>query len=115
MIDERRTIKKVRMIDVYNKFLGLGKQTEAVVSELRELWKTTLPSLPVPSDEQFDRWLRPSNGDPEYLIYAMAQGARRLTFKPFNDPRHHTQFISAVALKYLNERKQAAETRTAAA
>jgi hypothetical protein len=99
---------EARMVDLYNKFMGLGKQTEAVVSELRELWKTTLPSLPVPSDEQFDRWLRPSDGDPEHLIYGMAQCARRLTCKNFNDPQHHLQFVSAVALAYLNERERAA-------
>lgn len=108
MKSEAGTTRKVRMVDIYSKFVGLGKQTEAVVSELRELWKTTLPSLPVPSDEQFDRWLRPSNGEPEHLIYAMAQAARRLTGKPFNDPQHHLQFVSAVALRYLNEGKKAA-------
>ncbi len=104
---KNEAIRKVRMVDIYNKFMGLGKQTEVVVSELRELWKTTLPTLPVPSDEQFDRWLRQSFGDPEPLIYAMAQAARRLLWRPFNDSQHHLQFVSAVALAYLNDEREA--------
>jgi hypothetical protein len=99
MKDEKLT--RVRMADIYKKFT-LGQQTEDAVSELRELWRTTLPSLPVPADEQFQRWLGQSYGDPEPLIYGMAQAVKRISWRPFNDATHHLAFISSCAIAYLN-------------
>jgi hypothetical protein len=95
------SLKKVRMAEIYKKFTQ-GQQTKHAISELRELWEATLPCLPVPNDEQFDRWLRQSYGDPEPLLYGMAQAAKRLAWRPFNDATHHLAFISSCAIGYLN-------------
>ena len=103
-MNEAGTIRKVRMADIFRKFTH-GQQTEDAISELRELWTATLPSLPVPNDEQFDRWLRQSYGNPEPLIYGMAQAVKRLAWRPFNDSQHHLAFISSCAIAYLNAEK----------
>jgi hypothetical protein len=106
-----RKIPKLSIKSIYNAFLEADKRPE-IVRELSDLWRQELPGLPVPSDEQFERWLRPSYGDPKPLVFAMGRAARRMRFFAWNDPTHHLRWISAVSLKFHkgehNEKRKAA-------
>jgi hypothetical protein len=94
--------REVKLSDVFEAFVEADQED---IAELRELWKKNLPGLPLPSNEQFQRWLSPTYGDCEPLLYAMNKAARRMRFHKWNDPLHHVSWISAVSLAHWKEKQ----------
>jgi hypothetical protein len=81
--------------------------------QLESFWDEHLPSIPRPNRDQFEKWLHIHAYDAEPLKHAIRSASRRLTRKPFNDAQHPIQYLSAVALGYINEQKEAAEKKAA--
>jgi hypothetical protein len=106
------TIRKLTD-EMWEQFTRSGEDRDRLVVELQELWKRELPSLPVPDERQFQRWLR-GRTDPDALIYAMVQAKRRMVRHSWTDPTHHILFISSVNNKRVAETRQQAEMKRAA-
>jgi hypothetical protein len=104
---------EVKLSDLYTAFVDADDWDEKI-AELRELWQRQLPGLPLPDDDQFKRWLRPTYGDAEPLVYAMARGARRMRFNAWRDPLHATAWISSVSLARWNEKRHGQQRKAVA-
>jgi hypothetical protein len=78
----------------------------ALIPQLEAYWDEHLPSIPRPSRDQFEKWLHIHGYSGEPLKAAIRSGARRLTRTPFNDERHPVQYISAVALAYMDDAEE---------
>ena len=86
--------------DLFDAFVE-AEDWDEKIAQLTALRRKQLPPLPVPDENQFRRWLRPSFGDCEPLRCAINKAARRKN--RWNDPLHHLSWISAVALARWNE------------
>jgi hypothetical protein len=95
-------VRKVTSEEFHKRFMAV----HALTPQLEAYWLEVLPSIPVPNSDQFERWLHIHGYTTEPLKHAIRSAARRLTRKPFNDSQHHLQYISAVALSYLNEERE---------
>ena len=88
--------------------------THSISAELEKYWDEQIPTIPRPNRDQFEKWVHIHSYNAEPLKHAIRSAVRRLIRKPFNDAQHPIQYLSAVALGYINEQKEAAETRKAA-
>jgi hypothetical protein len=83
----------------HEKFMALNKR----IPELEAYWREHLPSIPLPDYGQFHQWLHIHQLDVEPLRHAIRAAERRLIRgTKFNDPQHHLQYLSAVALAYMH-------------
>jgi hypothetical protein len=83
-------------------------------TELETYWDENLPTVPRPGRDQFERWAHVHRYSGEPLRHAIRAAVRRLTRRPFNDAAHPVQFVSAVALHYMNETQAAVLSERAA-
>jgi hypothetical protein len=78
-------------------------KSQTLCEELEAFWDEQLPSIPRPPRAQFEKWIHIHGYSGEPLRHAIRAAVRRLMRRPFNDERHHIQFLSAVALDFLKE------------
>jgi hypothetical protein len=102
-------MRKVTSEEFHNRFM----KTDSIASQLEKFWDEHIPAIPRPNRDQFEKWVHIHGYDAEPLRHAIRSAVRRLTRKPFNDAQHPIQYLSAVALGYINEQKQGLEKKAA--